>query len=121
MAWDAPLWSLGGIGIYVAPDGDSGWQGDSGDAQFHVLHSHETTVHDVGQGSATRQWRGLVRGQANFAALEAMRGRNVAYVTPMTGDTSGTCRVINVQGRSMENLSELLTSYFRVTVDLMER
>lgn len=37
MAWGTPLWSLGGVGIYV--NSDTGWIGSSGDAEMHILES----------------------------------------------------------------------------------
>lgn len=121
MAWAGALWSLGGYDIYVEPTGDTGWVVESGDAEHHVLESDETTIHDVGRPSARRTWRGLVVGQAAYAGLLSIVGNNVTYVSPMTGDTTGTCRVMRLNAKSVADVSDLLTPKWKATIELLRR
>lgn len=119
MGWGAPLWSLDGNGIYVTDD--TGWNTESGDAEHHVLESEETTIHDVGGPSSRRTWRGLVVGQATRNALVALRGRNVTYITPMVGDITGSCRVMSLVAKSVQDTGDVTTPKWTVTAELMER
>lgn len=122
MGWATPLWSLGGYDIYVAPDGDTGWIVDSGDAEHHVLESDETTIHDVGRPSARRTWRGLVVGNADRAGLLSIVGNNVTYVTPMVGDITGTCRVMRIPScKSVGDVTNPTTAIWRITIELLRR
>ena len=121
MAWGTPLWSLDGHGIYVEPGGDTGWMVESGDAEHHVLESDETTIHDVGRPSARRTWRGLIRTYAIYNSLNSIVGNNVTYVSPMTGDTTGTCRVLKISAKSVGDIAELLVPKWHVTIELLRR
>ena len=121
MAWATPLWSLGGYGFYVNPGGDTGWVVDSGDAEHHVLESDETTIHDVGRPSERRTWRGLVVGYANRNGLNSIVGNNVTYITPMDGDTTGTCRVLGISGKSQPDVSDPTEPKWNITVELLRR
>lgn len=74
----------------------------------------------MGKDSLRRTWRGLVRTKASRDALVALVATNVAYVTPYAGD-SGTCRVLNVSGRSVTDTREPLVTKYQMTAELMQR
>ena len=121
MAWATPLWSLGGYGVYVEPAGDTGWVVDSGDAEHHVLESDETTIHDVGRPSERRTWRGLVVGYAARNGLNSIVSNNVTYISPMDGDTTGTCRVLRISGKSIGDITDPTEPKWHVTIELLRR
>jgi len=119
MGWGTPLWSLGGHGIYVTSD--TGWQSESGDAEHHVLESDETTIHDVGRPGDRRTWRGLVVNQAVRDSLNGHVGNNLTYITPMVGDITGTCRLMSLSGKSVEDTGTPTTPKWTITVELLKR
>lgn len=118
MSWDTPLWTIGGKGLYV--NSDTGWQVSSGDAEIHVLKSDETTIHDLGRESTRRTWRGVVRTKTTRDQLTALVGHNTSYDTPYPGD-SGSCRVMSIGAKSIEDTSEPTVPKYQVTIELLER
>ena len=119
MAWPTPLWSLGGNGIYVTDD--TGWLSQSGDAEHHVIESNETTIHDVGRPGDRRTWRGLIVGQSVRDALNALVGSNPTYITPMVGDITGTCRLMGLAAKSVQDTSTPTTPKWTITAELLKR
>lgn len=120
MAWATPLWSIsyGGQTFQMYVDSDTYWQRESGDAELHVLHSNETTVHKVGRPSDTRTWRGLVVTKAMLKKLQDMVGYNCSFATPYD---SGQCRIMSYAPRQVFDAKEPTVAKYQVTVELMYR
>lgn len=118
MALATPLWSLGGIGIYVYDDTEDTAEPVYG--QIQVLDATTTILHYAGAKSRVRTIKFHVYGEANWNSLlsAAEADSNVALVSDQGSE--GNYRILSLKGDRVqaENYDDI---WMDGTAELMKR